>query len=112
MSNPRFFRRGRTTAFFSDVGTVDSKIDLFKMVVIVGRMLSTQNSHDFGGEAMMIFRTSESDADVNQSRGLPLNLVSAPRTSTWVFVFKTERWSLIVVILPKKKITKSVNWYN
>lgn len=97
-------------------------IDLFMMVVIVGRMLSTQefktdveigsNSDDFGGEAMMIFRTSESDADVNQSRGLPLNLVSAPRTSTWVFVFKTERWSLIVVILPKKKITKSVNWYN
>lgn len=35
---------GRTTAFFSDVGTVDSKIDLLMMVVIDWRMLST---HDF-----------------------------------------------------------------
>lgn len=71
------------------------------MVVIVGRMVSTHdfktdvgigsNSHDFGGETMMIFRTSDSDANLKQSRGLPLNLVSACNTSTWVFVFKTDR---------------------
>lgn len=66
-------------AFFRDVGTVDSKIDLFMMVMIVGRMLSTQdfktdvgigsNSHDFGGEAVRIFQTSDSDTDVKLSRG-------------------------------------------
>lgn len=86
------------------------------MVVIVGRMVSTQgfktdvgigsNSHDFGEETMMIFRTSDSDADLKQLRGLPLNLVSALNTSTWVFAFKAERWSLIVVILFKKKSPK------
>lgn len=64
------------------------------IVVIVGRMLSAQ---DFKTDVGI--GSNSHDVGVKQSRGLPLNFVSALKTSTWVFVFKTERLSLITVIL-------------
>lgn len=71
------------TAFLSDVGADNSKID-FMMVVNVGRMLSIQNFktdvgigsnlHNFGEEAMTIFRIFNYDAGVKQTRGFIFKL--------------------------------------
>ena len=80
LSKPVFFKSGRMSAVFSDLGIRESLNDMLTMSVIVGinsamhsfrsQVGNGSSSHDFAGDSIMIFRISISVASVKVVSGV------------------------------------------